>query len=176
MTQGRCPQPHRRVAGATAWLKLKLTLTLTLTLPLTSLLLAGCSLFGKPASIADSKPPVARMELIRDAGKKVLVVGTEDNGARIELTREQGLTVRLANPSASLLEWSLVDGPGNTLTTQAPKFERDPRSAAAGEAEGHTVWLMRPVAPGTVTLRFEFRRPRNTAPALQVVTYIVTVQ
>lgn len=168
MTQGHCPQPLRRVAGANAWLKI--------TLMLAPLVLAGCSLFGLPAATAESKPPVARAELIRDAGKKVLVVGTDDNGARIELAREQSLTVRLANPSASLLEWSLVDGPGSTLTAQGPKFERDPRSAAAGEAQGHTVWLMRPTAPGTVTLRFEFRRPRNTAPAVQVVTYSVTVQ
>jgi hypothetical protein len=38
------------------------------------------------------------------------------------------------------------------------------------------VFVLKPVAAGNVTLKFDLRRPRNLEPATQTVTYAVTVK
>lgn len=144
---------------------------------LAPVLLAGCSMFGKAATTADEKTAAKPMpQLISQPGKKTVVVGIVDSaGARVALEREQQLLVRLPDIVAGGYEWSLVDFVPGVLDAQGPKFERALRSNSIAEFEGSSSWEFKPTGSGTVTLRFELRRPRNTAPAIQVAVYTVTV-
>ena len=132
-------------------------------------LLGACALGDKP------KPLLAQRVVVA-AGQKSVTVAAEQAGAEIELGLEQELVVRLATGATSGQAWSLVDLAPGVLSATGPKFERDLRSASVDEASGHSIWRLRPSATGAVTLRFEYRRPRNVAPAAQVVTYTVTVR
>ena len=153
------------------------TLCPTLLLALAPFLLAGCSIFGKAASPFDAKVVAkAPVQTISIPGRKVLLLGLEQAGARVELGLGQQLQVRLLTKAALAPEWALVGLVPGVVEVQGPKFEPDARSNVSGEVEGDTVWLIRPMAAGTVTLRFEYRRPRNTAPAVQVVTFDVVVR
>ena len=148
-----------------------------LLLAMAPVLLAGCSIFGKPTSPFEDKAAAkAPVQTISNPGRKVLLVGLDQAGARIELGLDQQLQVRLLTKVALAPEWSLVGHVPGVVEVQGPKFEPDARGNISGEVEGDTVWLVRPTAAGAVTLRFEYRRPRNTAPASQVVTYDVVVR
>ena len=148
-----------------------------LLLALVPLALAGCSMFGKAASTADEKTAAKPApSLIRQPGAKTVVVGVVDaGGANIELARDQELTVRLPDTVAGGYEWSLAGFMPGVLDVQGPKFERGRRDGASSEFEGNAVWQFKPATSGMATLRFELRRPNNTAAAIQVVNYTVTV-
>lgn len=140
-------------------------------------MLTGCSLFGKPASPFEEKAAVkVPVATVSDPTRKVLRVGLGQAGARVELGLDQQLQVRLLTAVALAPEWALVGHASGVVDAQGPTFEPDVRGNISGEVEGDTVWRIRPTAPGQVTLRFEYRRPRNTAPAVQVVTFDVVVR
>jgi predicted secreted protein len=106
-----------------------------------------------------------------------VTVAAEHSGSSIELGRDQELVVRLATPSNTPFEWSLVDLPRGVLAApDAAKFEREPRATNFDDAAGAEVWRFRAAAAGSVTLRFEFRRAHSLDPATQTVTYTVTVR
>ena len=159
------PRPHPRRCSARLWPVLA------------ALALAGCSLFGKPVNPLDAKAAVkAPAEVVRNPGRKSLVVGLDQAGARIELGLDQQLSVRLLTRVAQLPEWTLVDLAPGVVQAKGPRFEPDVRTNFSGEVEGATVWQLKPVAAGNVTLRFEYRRAHSTAPAVQVVTYDLVVR
>ena len=139
--------------------------------------LAGCSVLGLPSFGGDDKgavkPPPAT---VSHPGRKVVLVGLEQAGARVELGLDQQLQVRLLTPVAAAPEWSLIGPLPANVSVQGPRFEPDVRGNVSGEVEGDTVWQIRPTAAGSVLLRFEYRRPRNTAPATQVVTFDVVIK
>ena len=146
-------------------------------LALAASLLAGCSIFGNAASPFDDKAIVkAPAQVISNPGRKLLRVGLDQAGARIELGLDQQLQVRLLTSVALAQEWALVGHAPGVVEVLGPKFEPDARSNMTGQVEGDTVWQIRPTAAGMATLRFEYRRPRHTAPATQVVTFDVFVR
>lgn len=139
-------------------------------------LLAGCSMLGlsKPP---EPKPAAAPAPvLIQGAGQKSITVGDDKSGAAIALEPAQELVVRLPLLATTGREWSLVDLAPGVLAVQSTSFERAPRDVNFGEAAGSSIWHLRAVAAGTVTLRFDLRRPRSLDPAVQTVTYAVTVK
>ena len=140
--------------------------------------LAGTSMLVLLAACASGEQakPVVVQPVVRAEGQRSISVTAEQSGAEIELGREQELVVRLATGSTDGQEWSLVDFAPGVLNATGPKFERDLRSTTIDDATGTSLWRLRPSAPGTVALRFEYRRPRRLDPATQVVTYRVTVR
>jgi len=145
-------------------------------------LLGGCSMFGLRPS-AESKPgaaaasaPAPRPVLIQNTGGRSITVGDDKSGASIELEPAQELVVRLPLLATTGREWSLVDLAPGVLSVQSTSFERASRDTNIFEAAGSSVWHFKPVAAGTVTLRFDLRRPRSLDPAVQTVTYAVTVK
>ena len=146
--------------------------TLPALLALLATLVAACA-------AGDKVKPVVVQPVVTAPGQKVVTVTAGQNGAVIELGLEQELVVRLATNVTSGREWSLVDlAPGvlGVLGVSGPVFERDLRTANPGEAAGTSVWRLRPMAAGAVTLRFEYRRPRKVEPVAEVVTYAVTIR
>ena len=141
----------------------------------TALLAALLTVLGACASGDKATLPVAQ-PLIKATGKESVTVTLEQSGAAIELGTDQELIVHLAIDAAGRNDWSLVDLVPGVLTASGPKFERDLRTMNDGESTGSSIWHLRPVAPGNVTLRFELRRPRSLEPARQVLTYAVTVR
>ena len=140
-----------------------------------ALLTAGVLCVGACGSGPKVKPVVVPT-VVAAPGQPRVTVTNEQAGAGVELGREQELVVRLANGVVFAREWSLVDLAPGVLGAAGPTFERDLRSITSGEASGTSIWRFRPLAAGTVTLRFEYRRPRNVEPATEVVTYAVTVR
>lgn len=139
-------------------------------------LLAGCSMLGlsKPP---EPKPVAAPVPvLIQSAGQKTISVGDDKSGAAIVLEPAQELVVRLPLIATTGREWSLVDLAPGVLAVQSTSFERAPRDVDGSEAAGSSIWHFRAVAAGTVTLRFDLRRPRSLDPAVQTVTYAVTAK
>ena len=104
-------------------------------------------------------------------------MAVEHSGSAIALERDQELVVRLAtlvNPGSG---WALVDFTPGVLTGQtAPKFERELRVSNVNDAAGFEVWRFKPVAAGTVTLKFDYRRPYRLDAATQSVSYTVMVR
>lgn len=140
-------------------------------------LLGACAMFDKAKSaVVGTAVPAAVQAVVKAPGQKAVTVTTGQAGAGVELGLGQELVVRLGTVVVSGREWSLVDLAPGVLVAAGPVFERDLRNADAGEAIGASVWRLRPVAAGVVTLRFEYRRPRNVEPASEVVTYAVTVR
>jgi predicted secreted protein len=159
----QCTSPHRG--------------TRTVLLALAAAGLAGCSVLGLPSIGGDDKgavkPPPAT---VSQPGRKVVLVGLDQAGARVELGLDQQLQVRLLTKVAATPEWSLIGPVPAVVSVQGPRFEPDVRSNGSGEVEGDTVWQVRPTAAGSLQLRFEYRRPRSTAPATQVVTFDVVIK
>lgn len=131
--------------------------------------LAGCASGDKPK-------PVALQLLVKAAGQPSLTVTEVQAGAEIELGREQELIVRLTTSGTADREWSLVGLAPGVLVATGPKFQRAVIGTSDNDASGQSIWHLRPAAVGSASLRFEFRRPRNTEPAAAVVTYAVTVR
>ncbi len=130
---------------------------------------AGCAAGDKPK-------PVAVQPLVKAAGQRSLTVTEAQAGADVELGLEQELVVRLATSGKGDREWSLVDLAPGVLTATGPRFQRDLVGTTADDASGVSIWRLRPSAAGSVTLRFEYRRPRSTVPATAFATYAVTVR
>lgn len=146
-------------------------------LALAAACLAGCSVLGLPSLGGDDKGAVKPPPpTVSQPGRKVVLIGLDQAGARVELGLDQQLQVRLLTKAAAAPEWSLVGPVPSGVSVQGPKFEPDARSKVSGEIEGDTVWQIRPTAAGNVLLRFEYRRPRTTAPATQVVTFDVVIR
>jgi|GEM_PF-1385440 len=161
------PHPHPQAHPRTA----------AVLLALAAAGLAGCSVLGLPSIGGDDRgavkpPPPA----VSQPGRKVVLVGLDQAGARVELGLDQQLQVRLLTKAAEAPEWSLIGPVPASVSVQGPRFEPDVRSKVSGEVEGDTVWHIRPTAAGSVLLRFEYRRPHNTAPATQVVTFDVVIK
>jgi predicted secreted protein len=139
-----------------------------------ALALAVSMLLGACAG-GDKTPPVVAKPLVKSAGKSVTVT-IEQSGAAVELGLDQELIVRLATAVTSGHQWALIDPAPGVLVAVGPAFERDLRNNTLDEVTGTSVWSLKPVAAGTVALRFELRRPRKVEPAKDVVTYNVKVQ
>ena len=138
-------------------------------LALLATLVAACA-------AGDKVKPVVVQPVVTAPGQKAVTVTAGQTGAVVELGLEQELVVRLATEVTSGREWSLVDLAPGVLGVNGPVFERDLRTATVGEAAGTSVWRLRPMAAGAVTLRFEYRRPRKVEPVAEVVTYAVTIR
>ena len=132
-------------------------------------LLCACAAGDKPT-------PVPVQPVVKAAGNRAVVVTLEQSGAKVELGLGQELVVRLAVEGTDGREWSLVDLAPGVLNATGPKFERDLLGTTTNDASGQAIWHLKPSAAGTVALRFEYRRPRNVAPAVQVATFTVTVR
>ena len=132
-------------------------------------LVAGC------AGGAKTRPVVVQ-PLVSAPGKKLVTVTLAQAGAGVELGLDQDLVVRLATGLVHGQEWALIDLAPDVLVAAGPVFRRDLRNVDAGEHTGTSEWRLHPLKAGSVTLRFEYRRPRNVAPASEVVTYAVTVR
>ena len=138
-------------------------------LSLSFTLLAACSTAEKV------KPPVVQ-SVVQSPGQKSIAVSGDQSGASIVLESAQELVVSLSIGATAGREWTLVDLKPGVLAVAGLKFERALRNTNPDEAEGTTVWRFRPEAAGTVVLRFDLRRPRSLLPAVQTVTYSVTVK
>jgi hypothetical protein len=104
-------------------------------------------------------------------------VAAEHSGSSVTLEREQALVVRLNTLVSDNAEWSLVDfSPGVLAAPAAPRFQRGLRASNVNEASGAVAWRFLPAVAGTVVLKFDYRRPRSLEPALQSVSYTVTVR
>ena len=140
---------------------------LAATLALTAL--AACS-------TADKVAPVVVQTAIERPGKASVAVSDAQSGASIVLEAAQELSVALRADPTSGRDWSLVDLKPGVLLVLGSKFERPLRNTSSYEADGAMVWRLKAEASGTVALRFELRRPRSLEPAVQVVTYAITVR
>lgn len=132
-------------------------------------MLVGCAAGDKPK-------PAVTLPLVKAVGQQSLTVTEAQAGAEVELGREQELIVRLTTSGTAGREWSLVDLAPGVLVATGPKFQRALVSSTDDDASGQSIWRLRPSAAGSVSLRFEYRRPRNTEAATAVVTYAVTVR
>ena len=141
----------------------------TLVTLVTLVMLAGCASGDKPK-------PVMTQPLVKAVGQQSLTVTEAQAGAEIELGREQELIVRLSTGGTSGREWSLVDLAPGVLVATGPKFQRALLGTTDDDSSGQLIWRLRPSAAGSASLRFEYRRPRNTEAAAAVVTYVVTVR
>lgn len=132
-------------------------------------LLAACA-------AGDKVKPVIVQPLVTAPGQKLVTVTAAQAGAGVELGLDQDLVVRLATGVVTGQEWALIDLAPGVLTAAGPVFRRDLRNVDEGEGGGTSEWRLHPLKAGVVTLRFEYRKPRNVAPASEVVTYAVTVR
>jgi predicted secreted protein len=137
---------------------------------LAAALLAACS-----TPEPQPKPPPAPI-VVQNPGHRVLVVTDANAGATVVLESAQTLTVRLPLGATGGLEWSLVDLQPGVVSAVGPKFERALRNTNSGEDAGDSVWQLKPVAAGAVTLNFALRSTRSLQPAVQTVRYDVTVK
>ena len=103
-----------------------------------------------------------------DAGTKLLLArgpSAVESGDVLAL-RVGGSTI---GPAGTWRRYTIAE-------TDGPRFRRDLRNVDAAEGTGMSEWRLHPLKAGTVTLRFEYRRPRNLEPASEVATYAVTVR
>jgi hypothetical protein len=142
-----------------------------------ALLAAACGLVAACATGDKLPKPQAAPALIQNPGKPRLSIEESDNGASIVLERTQALIVRLPRRVADSAEWTPVDlRPDVLAVVSGPGFEPTPGDAVSGEPSGLSVWTLRAVGPGSVTLDFALRRPHSRAPALRSARYAVTVK
>ena len=139
-------------------------------LALLATLLAACAMGDKKVNPTPVQPVVSA------PGKKLVTLTLAQSGAAVELGLDQDLLVRLATSVVEGREWSLVDLAPGVLVAEGPVFRRDLRNVDVAEGTGMSEWRLHPLKAGTVSLRFEYRRPRNVEAAREVVTYPVTVR
>ena len=132
-------------------------------------LLAACA-------TGDQVKPVLVQPVVSAPGKTLVTLTLAQAGAGVELGLDQDLLVRLATIVVDGREWTLVGLAPEVLAADGPRFRRDLRNVDAAEGTGTSEWRLHPLKAGTVTLRFEYRRPRNVEPASKVATYAVTVR
>ncbi len=153
-----------RVRGLVAVSMLALLVTLLVTM------LAACSTADKKVK------PTVLQPVVSAPGKKLVTLTLAQAGAAVELGLDQDLLVRLATSVVEGREWSLVGLAPEVLAAEGPMFRRDLRNVDAAEGTGMSEWRLHPLKAGMVSLRFEYRRPRNVEAASEVVTYAVTVR
>lgn len=132
-------------------------------------LLAACSTPELP-----KPPPPARV--LQAPGHRVLILTDADTGASVRLESTQSLMVRLPIGATGSFEWMLADVKPGVVSVTSSKFERSLRNNTNDDASGASVWQFKPDAAGTVTLTFELRRAKTLLPAVQTVSYSVTVR
>ena len=124
----------------------------------------------------DKVKQVLVQPVVSAPGKTLVTLTLAQAGAGVELGLDQDLLVRLATIVVDGREWTLVGLAPEVLAADGPRFRRDLRNVDAAEGTGMSEWRLHPLKAGTVTLRFEYRRPRNVEPASAVATYAVTVR
>ena len=124
----------------------------------------------------DKVKPVLVQPVVSAPGKTLVTLTLAQAGAGVELGLDQDLLVRLATIVVDGREWTRVGLAPEVLAADGPRFRRDLRNVDAAEGTGMSEWRLHPLKAGTVTLRFEHRRPRNLEPASEVATYAVTVR
>ena len=111
-----------------------------------------------------------------DTGSHVVTL-TNGSVGSVELRRDQELRVRLATDVTDGREWALAEmAPGVLVQDGGRAFEREGLVSNIGQAAGVEVFRFRPLAAGTTTLKFDFRRPRDLQPAAQSVSFTVSVK
>ena len=139
-------------------------------LALATALLAACSTTPE----LPKPPPPPRV--LQAPGHKVLILTDADAGASVVLEPAQMLMVRLPIGASAGLEWALADMKPGVVSVTSSKFERALRNNTNDDASGASVWQFKPDAAGTIALTFELRRTKTLLPAVQTVTYSVTVK
>jgi hypothetical protein len=143
--------------------------TLMLWVPL--VLVAACS-------TEEKVKPAPVQKVVQSPGKAVVTVNEFSDGASVVLDANQELRVELPDSAYSVnsnMDWSVADLKPGVLDVLGSKFER------AGEgymmdAAGTTIWRLKPLAAGRVTLKFELRKLRSLEPPKRTLTYDVTVK
>lgn len=137
---------------------------------LAAALLAACSSTEPP------KAPPPPTPVVGNLGQLIVEVTEANAGASVTIERGQTLVVNLPIRITVGVEWSLVDLKPGVLTVLGPTFKRSTIFADDSEAGGTMMWRLKPEATGVVKLNFELRRPRRLEPAVQTITYDVTVK
>jgi predicted secreted protein len=111
-----------------------------------------------------------------DTGGHVVTL-TPGSASALEMRRDQELRIRLTVEPNNNREWTLVEIDAAVLAQQGARtFERKDLVSNFSEAAGADVFRFKPVGPGTTTLKFDYRRPRDLEPATQSLSYTVTVK
>jgi inhibitor of cysteine peptidase len=113
------------------------------------------------------------------SGADNVIVTADDSGARIELKRQQLLSVRLPSNPSTGFGWSLIDINPAVLKLKGDgaHFEQDRSGAGLLGASGTEVWEFRPVAEGDTVIRFEYRRPwEHGIEPIQTAMYSVKIR
>jgi predicted secreted protein len=159
------PSPRRERAAEPPAARVFAWRRAALPLALAAALAAGCA------------TPEERARRV-DTGGHVVTLGV-GSATSLELRRDQELRVRLVTEPTTRREWMLADNSASdVLAPQGGRsFEREPVDAYnLTQAAGYEVFRFKPMAPGTATLRFDYRRPRDLEPAMQSVSFTITVK
>ena len=143
---------------------------LALGLPL--VLVAACASGDKPR-------PAPVQSAILAPGKTHVTVSDANDAASVVLDVSQELRVDLslsAYEVANNMDWSVADLKPGVLTALGARFERTGRDTNPTESDGSTVWRLKPLAPGHVTLTFGLRRPYSVGAPVRSVSFDVTVK
>jgi predicted secreted protein len=136
---------------------------LMLAVAATAMIAAGCATPEERERRIDTGGHVVRLTLGSAPG--------------VEMRQDQELQVRLATKGTSGHVWSLVEMAPGVLAQQGPSaFERESLVSNVGQAAGFEVFRFKPVAAGATSLKFEFRRPRDLDPAIQLASFTVSVK
>jgi Chagasin family peptidase inhibitor I42 len=127
-------------------------------------------------SSTDKVKPAVVQPVLQRSGQKSLTIRADNTGSSVILDPTQELIVELDNPTTTNFEWSVVDLKPGVVSVTSSKFERALRNLSAEESGGSTVFHLKAEAPGSVDLKFDLRKPRSLDPAVQTVTYAVTVR
>ena len=126
-------------------------------------------------ALAACATPEERERKIDTAGHVVTL--TTGSAPSVELRRDQELQVRLVTNGTTGREWSLAEMAPGVLAQQGGRgFERESLASNFSQAAGVEVFHFKPLAAGTTTLKFDFRRPRDLEPAAQTVSFTVSVK
>jgi hypothetical protein len=132
--------------------------------------LQGCS-----SSEPLKGPPVPTV--LQGLGKKAITVTAAETGSAVVLDSTQELIVRLEVEAQSVGDWRLANLDPALFKVVGPTYEHISRGMK-GEDVYTTVsiWRFVPSSSGTMTLNFELRRLHSLGPALETVSFTVTVK
>ena len=136
----------------------------------------AAALMGACASKPEGPPPAPVQRVIQGATKSIISVTDTDADARLVLERSQELLIQLPLDVTTGLDWTLVDMKPGVLVLGSTRFERTRRDRNDFENDGDVEFRLKPAASGDVTLTFALRRPRSLLPAVQTLTFAVTVK
>ena len=126
-------------------------------------------------AVAGCATPEERERRVDTGGHVVKL--TLGSAPSVELRQDQELQVRLATRSTTGHVWSLVEMTPGVLAQQGvSSFERENLTSNIGQAAGFEVFRFKPMATGATTLKFELRRPRDLAPAIELASFAVSVK